>query len=322
MISKSYPIFVPIMQIREATEKDIPAIIQLLKESLGESMIPKSENLWRWKHLDNPFGKSPTLLAVENGNLIGVRAFLKWEFIHDGKIYNACRAVDTATHPDFQGKGIFKALTTELIEEIKKDGVDFIYNTPNKQSTPGYLKMGWKKRGKLPLKLQFHFNSGKNNHPLNPASWDGISDLVELIETLNNSSDGTHLKKGYLKWRYLDCPLFPYYFLSDSKSYLLFYRIKEGKLGREIRICDFFTLEGFNSKTKPDLHEKLSNVQKLSNARFTSFSGLKLEQDLGLNLGSLPILNAGPLVTLREVKEEFNPLSMGWNWSLGDLELF
>ena len=67
------------------------------------------------------------------------------------KVYRCLRAVDTATHPEHQGKGIFKKLTLQLIDEAAKQGYDFIFNTPNAQSTPGYLKMGWKRWGKVPL---------------------------------------------------------------------------------------------------------------------------------------------------------------------------
>src|SRR5688572_3667570 len=139
------------MLIREATEADIPAIVELLKISLGESLMPKSEAFWKWKHIDNPFGKSPVLVAEENGQLIGVRAFMQWEWQYQNKIYKAVRAVDTATHPQHQGKGIFKKLTLELVEQCKAKGVDFIFNTPNKSSKPGYLSMGWMSNGKLKI---------------------------------------------------------------------------------------------------------------------------------------------------------------------------
>ena len=36
------------------------------------------------------------------------------------------------------------------IEELARDGVDFVFNTPNDQSRPGYLKMGWQVVGRLP----------------------------------------------------------------------------------------------------------------------------------------------------------------------------
>src|SRR5690606_12356381 len=144
---------------RPATANDVPAIIELLKLSLGESLIPKSERLWNWKHVANPFGKSPVLLVEEDGHILGVRAFLRWEFLKDGETIKACRAVDTAIHPEYQGKGIFSKLTLALAEEMIKEGVDLIFNTPNTKSTPGYLKMGWESWGKLPLKLNFHLSA-------------------------------------------------------------------------------------------------------------------------------------------------------------------
>ncbi len=312
------------MEIRRGQDKDIPQIISLLKISLGEAMIPKSEKLWNWKHNDNPFGQSPILVAVEENQIIGVRSFLRWEFMVDGKLLKACRAVDTAVHPAHHGKGIFSNLTLSLINEIKSEGIDFIYNTPNNDSLPGYLKMGWGKWGKLPLKLDFHLTVGKNKHPLQPDDWKGIENLVGEIESSKTiqANYHTHLKEGFLKWRYFECPLFPYYFLSDEENYLLFYRIKESKMGREIRITDLFVLKDYSKDIKSRLQKSLIGIQKLCGARFTSFSGLGYLDQKSINLGSLPILKAGPLVTLRQINEEFDPMKENWKWSLGDLEVF
>ena len=52
--------------------------------------------------------------------------------------------------PDYQGKGLFTALTMHGLDELRDDGVDFVFNTPNDQSLPGYLKMGWQVVGKVP----------------------------------------------------------------------------------------------------------------------------------------------------------------------------
>ena len=227
-------------------------------------------------------------------------------------------------HPDYQGQGIFKKLTLNLIGEMEKEGIDFIYNTPNADSLPGYLKMGWEKWGKLPLKLNFHFSQGKNNLPINPESWSKIKNIVDKIEQEKLALAGlnTHLLPGYLAWRYRDCPLFPYHFISDGESYVLFYRIKEGKMGRELRIADFFTCRELSKKEKNEVRKKLKDAEKLAAARFTSYSGLKYANQKILDLGILPIIPMGPIVTLRQVNPLFNPLDQNWNWSLGDLEVF
>ncbi len=130
------------MLIREATEQDIPEILRVLKASLGETSSKKTESVWRYKHVDNPFGKSLVLVAVENDKIIGVRALMRWNWQLGNQIFSAYRAVDTATHPKHQGKGIFKKLTLRAIEMAKEQRDNFIFNTPNTQSLPGYLKMG------------------------------------------------------------------------------------------------------------------------------------------------------------------------------------
>lgn len=311
------------MIFRPGKEEDIPQIIDLLKASLGESMIPKSILLWKWKHLDNPFGKSPVLLAVENDKIIGVRAFLKWEFLREGNTMKACRAVDTAIHPDFQGQGLFTQLTTNLTDQIKEEDTQLIYNTPNTQSMPGYLKMGWEKWGKLPLKMQFHMGSSGNGKAIS-SDWNEIQPIITAIEKKGNAASiiQTNLISGFLNWRYSNCPLFPYEYISDGESYLMIFRIKDGKMGRELRITDLFTFDSFGKTQKKELHKKLRSLQKQSGARFSSFSGLGYVKQNAINLGILPVLAIGPMVTLRKVSESIDSQTLNWGWSLGDLEVF
>mgnify|MGYP002795148800 CR=1 FL=1 len=163
------------MQIREATEQDIPEILEVLKASLGETSSKKTEAVWRYKHVDNPFGRSLVLIAVENEEIIGVRALMRWKWQLGKQEFSAFRAVDTATHPEHQGKGIFKKLTLRAIEIAKENGDDFIFNTPNTQSLPGYLKMGWKEVDKLKIRVK----------PTNPLNWSG--NKTGKYYTVNNS---------------------------------------------------------------------------------------------------------------------------------------
>lgn len=312
------------MHIRKANSSDFPSIINLLKISLGESLLPKSEELWNWKHQENPFGASPILVAEEKALILGVRVFLRWEFRQGRKLIKACRAVDTAIHPDYQGKGIFKDLTLSLIEELKEEGVKLIYNTPNSKSLPGYLSMGWEKWGKLPLKMYFNLSLGKKKNQSPQSDWFSITDLIGNIE--NDSSNSgriqTNLVTGYLSWRYITCPLFPYHFVSDGETYLLIYRVKDGKIGKELRIVDFFTLSGFGLSEKKQLNIRLKAIQKNERVKFTSFSGLQFQDDFPIEMGLLPVMSIGPEVTLRKVTTSDDLLKRPWAWSLGDLEVF
>lgn len=133
----------PYVDIRPATPRDETAILRLLALSLGRAADPRFTELYRWKHDQNHFGPSYRWVMVSGSEIVGVRLFMRWRFAGLGRTWAAVRAVDTATHPDHQGKGIFKALTLHALDVAKQDGVDFVFNTPNDQSRPGYLKMGW-----------------------------------------------------------------------------------------------------------------------------------------------------------------------------------
>ena len=92
------------MVIREATEEDIPGIVNLLKLSLGESLMPKSEQYWRWKHLRNPFGPSPVLVCQEGDVLMGVRAFMRWEWMQEGQVLSGRRSCGYCNASGLPGK--------------------------------------------------------------------------------------------------------------------------------------------------------------------------------------------------------------------------
>src|SRR5690242_18990664 len=119
------------MQIRRASSGDIPKIIDVLKLSLGESLLKKSVDIWQFKHKENPFGESYVLAAEETDQLIGVRAFMSWKWQKGNKSWQAYRAVDTATHPEHQGRGIFKTLTLQALHGVGALTPCFVFNTPN-----------------------------------------------------------------------------------------------------------------------------------------------------------------------------------------------
>ena len=204
------------MKIRQATREDLPEMVSLLKRSLGESRIPKSEEAWNWKHVQNPFGESLVYLAFEGETLAGVRAFMQWKWHLANKEYRALRAVDTATHPEFRGRGIFRKLTEGLIEKATEEGFDFIFNTPNEKSMPGYLKMGWKKCYKIPVRVRFF--------PLFCGRFSQPEQAYEINDLHYDSAE----KEAYFKWRYVDNPLVKYHGFSFGAKNLCIFRVKKG----------------------------------------------------------------------------------------------
>jgi GNAT superfamily N-acetyltransferase len=332
------------MKLRAALPDDKSAIIDLLRKSLGESTIPKSEILWNWKHEQNPFGPSYLLLAEEDDKLVGIRAFMRWEWRWRGQIYQAIRAVDTATDPAYQGRGIFKKLTLEQVAICKNEGISFVFNTPNNQSKPGYLKMGWVEQGKLPLKFKVLrplsmaylriFKENKSveivDHLSPLPDWD--VDIPKLVEkaVINNDHLSTHQSAEYISWRYDKNPLFRYHYFTDHTSFLIISRLKKHSFGCELRLVEFFLLDPKSDHRSLNKEAKRQVMEycKIHKIDFVSVSGLQcsLYKDCFSWMGFIPVRAMGPSITLRDLNMngKFPDLleMKNWAYSLGDLELF
>lgn len=215
--------------VREMTPDDGPAALELMSASLaGGPTGERTSEFFAWKHEHNPFGRSPALVAVAGDRLVGLRMFLRWELTAGGRVIRAVRAVDTATHPDFQGQGIFKTLTLQALETVAADA-ELVFNTPNSNSLPGYLKMGWQPVGTVPIAIRpvrpVRFlrgvrsvtGGGDTAGLLRPcplpaaaaafADQDALADLVGAAAAAGDPTRlGTRVDPGYLRWRYADAP--------------------------------------------------------------------------------------------------------------------
>lgn len=257
------------MIIRYADDGDLGDIVNLFKTSLGKLGGQPEINFWRWKHEQNPFGKSPILLAFDGDTLVGLRTFLQWRFLYQGQSLRAYRAVDTATHPAYRGKGIFKRLTMALIDDLKKGEPSFIFNTPNNQSLPGYLKMGWRMLGKTPLRVRplpiqiIRNRFVTRTYDPTPTPWpveweDAWNEMAPLIRDGFKNVISTDVSVEYLKWRYLSIPGFTYQVHVRGNSddcCILFYRVKKSGFLCELRITDLFTTKSNTSWVKKSIHE-------------------------------------------------------------------
>ncbi len=137
------------VQVRPAEQADRPAVLSLVAAAMHMENDDRLAALYAWKHDANPFGPSPTWVAVADGQVVAVRAMMRWRFRRGTEVLTAVRAVDTATHPSVQGRGLFRRLTLHALDELR-GSTDFVFNTPNGQSRPGYLSMGWQIVGQVP----------------------------------------------------------------------------------------------------------------------------------------------------------------------------
>ena len=218
-------------QIRLFEPGDEAQVVRLLRQVLDRPGTgAHDEAFFRWKHLENPFGPSIMLVAEAERRIVGFRAIMRWRLEADGRIIEAGRPVDTVTDPALRRQGVFSALTKAVLKDLDAHGVELLFNTPNEQSLPGYLKMGWTALGRAtrdilvggPL-VWTHLLRARLDGPRlgdgpvtdNPSTW---ADLAGALRPAPSST--VHVAKGaaYLRWRYGRHPWFRYHVVGDGAT--------------------------------------------------------------------------------------------------------
>ena len=319
---------------RRAVAGDRPAILGLCRSSLGWSPDGPDEAFFAWKHEENAFGESPSWVAeASDGTLIGLRVFLRWRFRDErGNSLSAVRAVDTATHPDWRGQGVFSALTLGALPDLAHEGVDFVFNTPNDKSMPGYLKMGWSKVGRVPVvaRLGAVGALSRLRHARTAAEiWSEPVDAGEpAAETFRDHGSveallarvrrpgrlTTDRSAAFLSWRYRFAPLhyraFP---LGDSLSDgVIVFRARRRGRSLEATVCDVVTPPGAR------LRSAFRQIARQIGADYLLASA----SSAGPATGFVPAVGLGPVLTWRPINRAGIPAMSDAALVLGDIELF
>lgn len=279
-------------------EKDVPEVVSLLRTSLSDQ---HSEAHFLWKHYKNPFGKSYGMLACDKGKIVAVRMFMRWEFTYNGKLLKVGRPVDTVTDKDYRNKGIFTALTKRTLEWADRN-TELVFNTPNQNSAPGNLKMGWQRLEK-PLSLKMAL--------LISLDVPGVLELVPLNSYNNKKYEQTYslrtrLTKDFILWRYAEKIYKAAVYEYKKKQVFIIYRTTKI---RNLKMVVLNEIIG-----DPQVHEKSLKalMQKLD-----IYLIYYLNTD-SVNINpKIAVKKKGPLVLYRDDKIGFFNNMV---FSLGDLE--
>jgi GNAT superfamily N-acetyltransferase len=320
------------IELRRYEPGDEPAVLALLQASLGWVPDDQYARFFRWKHQENAFGPSPAWVAVDEDRVVGFRVFMRWEFASDAEIVRAVRAVDTATHPDYQGRGIFLRLTLHALEQLRPEGVAFVFNTPNDQSRPGYLRMGWQLVGRLPVLARprspaalarlarARTPADKWSEP--SAAGSPVHDVLadpapvdELLADLPVSGLATLRSVEYLRWRYGFAPLAYRAVVAPNgvADGIVIFRLRRRGPALEAAVCE---------ELAPP-----STVGRLLRAVLRA-SGADHAVRLGgpdrVRAGFVPVPGQGPTLVWRDVTgtTPAMPEPSRWRLALGDVELF
>jgi GNAT superfamily N-acetyltransferase len=315
------------LAVRQARDDDLPQVLELLQSSLGWVPNEQYAAFYRWKHHANPFGRSPAWVAVDGQRIVGLRVWLRWRFVQGGRSWDAVRAVDTATHPDHQGRGIFRRLTTSSLEMLREQGISHVFNTPNGQSRPGYLKMGWRQVGKLPTAVRFRspMAAAKAVKARVPADkWSLESDAgVDAVEALADDAEvnalvaalpadriRTDLDVEVLRWRYGFAPLH-YRGVREGGGIGLF-RLRRRGAATE---CVVGHLLAPDDEVRGRLLRRIARVS-------TADQVIQITDRPYWRGGYLPLPGGSPILTWRELDHTEMPPLERWDLTMGDIELF
>jgi GNAT superfamily N-acetyltransferase len=322
------------IDVRAAEPGNRAAVLELLRASLGLTS-EHVDAFFTWKHEANPFGRSPAWVAVDDGQVVGFRTFLRWEHrTSAGQVLPTVRAVDTATRPTHQGRGIFRRLTLQALDDLRDQGVAFVFNTPNDKSRSGYLKMGWSLVGRpatavrvgspvsLARMVRARVPADTWSEPTSgglPAA-DVLADpgLSELLGSLSEPLGlRTNRTAAYLRWRYGFAPL-AYRAVTlddDVRAGVAVFRVRRRGPARECALCDVLAPAG-----KPGAHRALlRSVARHCRADYViRLGGAPFDRN-----GFVRAPRQGPVLTWYPLRPDVpGHRRDDWALSLGDVELF
>ncbi len=332
---------------RAMTDDDREAVLELQEIALGTGSTPRTPEFWSWKHDANPFGASPAWVALAGDRIVGLRTFLRWRWRQGDRLLAAVRAVDTATHPDWQRRGIFWQLTRQALDHLAEEGCEFVFNTPNKRSGAGYRKLGWRQalkpsilvRAVKPLRMagaalrpsqeRAAADLGKLPGVDRLLAWPRFGELLSGYDQHWQSRLYTPRDADYLRWRYLDIPGIEYRSLwaADGDDLMaIVVRTRMRRSMRELLISEL--LSAGDPANRPSLFEGLierlraeADVDYLAAAAPPGSCEASTLGATGFRrLPSGPSLMIRPLETSRLGVAEL--AGDRWQLSIGDLEVF
>ena len=113
---------------RPITKTDVDAVATLYRLCFG---VMPSPAYIRWRYLDTPTGLTPTMLAFDKEICVGCYALWPTGLLLDGRHVSGGQAIDSMTHPDYRGRGLFVEVAERCYDNLRQLGYQALYGFPN-----------------------------------------------------------------------------------------------------------------------------------------------------------------------------------------------
>jgi GNAT superfamily N-acetyltransferase len=342
------PALDPVVQIRPYRDRDEPGVLRLLQAAFGgwPSTIEAEDpaELFRWKHVANPSGRSVMVVAEAEGAVIGFGAWLRWRVTANGQTFEVLRAVDLAVDRAYRGQGVYGELVQEAIRQFPPD-IAFTLNAPNQLSRAGSLGVGGRELGVFPLFVRLraplrsavrligehglaHARDGAP--PVDAESVAGAlrdGEYVSALLSRIGPSDArftTVRDLDYLAWRYGGLGI--YRAIREGRdgrlAGLAIFRIRRRGRFRVAVVCELLVAHGDRAVAR----RLLRRVARAAAVDYIicHFPSGSAARQAAILFGFVRV-PWGPAPTVRRVQEQLDPDPTerdSWAICLGDLDLF
>lgn len=133
-------------------DSELNEVSGLFKTSFGNDSL--NLRTLRWQYVNNPLGQAVGFNAYHGATLAAHYVAIPTQLKFGGRIVNGILSINTATHPEHQGKGLFTRLAERTYELAVSRGHKFCVGVANQNSFPGFVrKLGFVDLGALESRL-------------------------------------------------------------------------------------------------------------------------------------------------------------------------
>ncbi|HEV7565372.1 MAG TPA: GNAT family N-acetyltransferase [Microbacteriaceae bacterium] len=242
---------------RDATEQDRDAVVSLLTAAHGLSV--RDAQAWDWLFR----GRLGRYVVADAGDRLAAQyALLPVRVRHRGAVIDASLSLDTATHPDFGGRGLMTDLGLLAYE---RSGSDLVFGFPNPKSAwILYNRLGWTELAPFPLLVKplagivravtgTRIRLPRRKSTLPVEQFDRFGSWADHIWDANAERLGTSVVRDsdHLNWRFADAPhtyeRFVSYAGTDPAAYAVL-RTVPWRRGRVSYVMELAGLPGAESE--------------------------------------------------------------------------
>lgn len=136
----------------EATDERLHQYAELLCRTFGSDRF--TLDYLRWQYRDNPHGQVVGTDAWAGDELAAHYVTIPVSYSMFGEVVPGVLSLNTATHPNHQGKGLFTKLASQTYESAAAAGHRFVIGVANQNSTHGFTKrLGFTLLGPLEVRV-------------------------------------------------------------------------------------------------------------------------------------------------------------------------